>query len=135
MNEITNKQLFITMILIGVITIFVILSQNKNISFTTRGYNFGNSLGATAYPLYDGNNDDTYWYRTDIDTRTTYTDEVYRTPSTTTTTYYYEYPTSVPATYYNPYSNTGYQYQDQGYVPRGCESGTDYSTVDGQPCG
>lgn len=148
MNEITNKHLFITMIVIGFITILVILSQNKSLPLNTTGYNLRNSLGASVYPAYDYSNYDytntgnytkrsDYWYRSNSNTTsTTSTYSIPSTPTTsTTTTYYYEYPTTTASTYYDQYNNNGYSYQPQGYVPVGCENGTDYSTVTNQPCG
>lgn len=130
------------MIVIGLITILVIISQNKNLSLNTTGYNLRSSLGASVYPAYNYTNtgnyvqQDDYWYRSNSNTTsTTYKYDIPVTPTTTTTTkyYYYSYPQGQTYTndYYDYYGGTNYQ----GYVPRGCESGTDYSTVDGQPCG
>lgn len=131
MNEITNKHLFLTMIIIGVITIGLLLSQYRGapygVSSSYDSYTLRNSLGASAYRVYDdsGNYE---WYPNN--TTAVSVTPITQTPSYSYKTYYYySYPQE--ETYYD-YYNGG----SQGYVPAGCESGTtDYSTTTGEACG
>jgi hypothetical protein len=150
MKEVTNKQLFITMIIIGVVTIGLLLPlyrssvyrysyvNNNNSSFPT------NLLQANSYSSYSGdiapsiNSSGVYIptintnypvsaFRTSA-TRSVYT-ETPLTPRTTTRTYYYTSNTN------SQNNGTSYYNNDGGYVPAGCEGGTDYSTTTNEPCG
>lgn len=119
------------MIIIGVITILTILSQNPRASYRpTTAYDIRDSLGASVYPVYDDNN--SYELYPNYSSSVSLT-PIGNTPSYTTTKYYYyEYPQQ--DSYY--YNDTYYNYNTyQGYVPPGCESDTDYSLTTGEPCG
>lgn len=134
------------MIIIGVITIGLLLSQRQTVS----SYSYGNNFGASAYDSGSygtTNNLDLSIGRSGVYVpylRTNYTVSPYRTSNTRTTTTSYTVPSNNSYSYttsyqvpdetgYNGsyYGNTNYQ----GYVPPGCESGTDYSLTTGEPCG
>lgn len=123
------------MIVIGLITVALILGLYGNNSFKA------NNLGASAFlGIEDTNlNTSSSGIYTPV-LNTNYTVSAFRTsntrsitttssgPATTTETYYYT--TTEPSL---P-DESGY-YPIQGYVPVGCENGTDYSTVTNEPCG
>ena len=136
MTEITNKHLFVTMIIIGVITIGLIAGQYGMLGSTNRPYYYNNGLGASVYDSsYSSsgsslNLNNRYSYVPDI-TRDYYaydTTSSYSVPQTTTTTYTYSYPsetTSTQTSYYNNNSNL------DAY---GCAPGANYSVTTGQSC-
>ncbi len=147
MNEITNKHILVTMIIIGVITIGLLLSQRQVVS----SYSYGNNFGASAYDAGSygtTNNLDLSISRPGVYVpylRTNYTVSPYRTSNTRTTTTSYTVPSNNSYSYYSTssyqlpdesgYNGSYYGSGDQGYVPPGCESGTDYSTTTNEPCG
>ncbi len=119
------------MIIIGVITIVTILSQRAVSYPNTAALDIRSSLGASVYPVYDDNN--SYELYPNYPSSVSLTPiGASSTPRTTTTKYYYySYPQQ--DSYYDDtyYGDTA----DQGYVPSGCESGTDYSLTTGEACG
>lgn len=133
--EITNKHLFITTIIIGLVTIGLLLS-----GYPVGGYSYnygttvnGGSLAASAYNVdYSGSPRTTllgvrnnYPY-VPVITKSYYPNTSYTTPSS----YNYYYSTTGGQSYTSSsYDTYG------GYVPVGCEGGTDYSTVTNEPCG
>jgi hypothetical protein len=136
------------MIIIGIITIGLIISRYPT-STGRYTYTYGNNvngstLGATAYNAdYSGAPTNSFLnfgsrqpYQAVVN-RSYYPDYYYPTtytqPSTKSYYYYYSNPgTSTTTTSYTD----GYYYGDvQGYVPPGCEGGTDYSTITNEPCG
>ncbi len=135
MNEITNKTLFKTMIIIGVIIALMIIPL-----YGSRNLFRINSLGATAYTNYSDNNSiiplrkRSGTYIPNLDTN--YSVAPYKYSNTQTTTSYTT-PSTTNSYYYTSYEeDTSYQYTDNyGYTPAGCESGTDYSLTTGEPCG
>ena len=130
MNEITNKHLFVTMIIIGVITIGLLLGQRYGGAMAS--YSFNNPLSATAFQ------DNQYYYPNTYYPSYNTTSTTYRTvPAPTTLGRSY-----TTTQYYTTYGDIGTDgaYDDnssiiQGYVPAGCEGGTDYSTITNEPCG
>jgi hypothetical protein len=146
MKEVTNKQLFITMIIIGVITVGLLLPLYRG-SVVPRYSYYNNNLSsgllqANSYSAYSGdivpNIKSSGVYIPVINTN--YPVSAFRT-SSTNTSYTTVYPSSTPTTktYYYYSTNTNSQNydtsSDQGYVPAGCEGGTDYSTTTNEPCG
>jgi hypothetical protein len=145
MKEVTNKQLFVTMIIIGVVTIGLLLPLYRGSISRYSYYNNNLSsdlLQANSYSAYSGdvvpniNYSDVYIpvINTNYPVsafRTSATRSVYNAiaPKTTTKTYYYTSNTN------SQNYDTSYYNGDQGYVPAGCESGTDYSLATGEPCG
>jgi hypothetical protein len=133
MENITNKTLLTTMIIIGVVIALMIipLYPKSYISSRNLGANVFDSVVSTNQNnanlgIYMNTNYGVSAFRTS-NTRTI--TETSSAPTTTTKTYYY-------STYDNTASlpdETGYYGGD--YVPAGCESGTDYSLTTGEPCG
>lgn len=139
MNEITNKHIFITMVILGVITIALILGQYSNTTRSTLSYSYGNSLGASVYNAdYSGtptssffgfNRDQSYipvinksYDSSNIDYQTQPTTSSY-------TTYTYSYPETTTQT---SYSNNSY---NGAYLDAyGCSANANYSVTTGQPC-
>lgn len=130
------------MIIIGVITIALLIplqSAPRNSSINN------SSLGANAYNAdYSGSESNSifgtssskYPYQPVIirsypTSNTTYSGSTdsYTYTTTTTTTTSGQNPNN---TYY--YGSSGYN-SYQGYVPAGCENGTDYSLTTEEPCG
>ena len=130
------------MIIIGVITIALIASGYRTTAPYSYSYNNGAQLQASAY------SDTPYYYQTNtpriitLGTRSqAYVPVITRTYTTPTTVYttpsqstQYTYTTSSYLPDETGY-NGGYYYDNQGYVPPGCEGGTDYSTTTFEPCG
>ena len=121
------------MILIGIVTIALIISGYR----TTAPYSYSNGapLQASVY------SDTPYYYQTNtprvltLGTRSrAYVPVITRTYAEPVQPTYYTYTTSSYTPDETGY-NGGYYYGDQGYVPPGCESGTDYSLTTGEPCG
>lgn len=96
------------------------------------------SLGATAYTNYSDNNSiipmrkrSNTLYIPSLNTNYSVTPYQYSTLETTL----YTTPNTTNSYYYETYEeDTNYQYTN-GYIPSGCESGTDYSITTGEPCG
>lgn len=142
MNEITNKHLLTTMIIIGVITIALIVSGYRTTAPYPYSYSNSAPLQASVY------SDSDYYYQANsprvytLGTRSqVYVPVITRTYTTPTTVYstpaqstHYTYTTSSYLPDETGY-NGGYYYGDQGYTPPGCEGGTDYSTTTFEPCG
>jgi hypothetical protein len=142
MNEITHKHLFITMIIIGVITIGLLIPRYGTRA-TPYSYSYGNTfnpntLSATAYNVdYSGAPTNSFL---NLGSRQPYQaviNKSYYPISGSTTTY-----TSPSSSYY--YTTTestsydqSYYYDNsyQGYLPPGCNGGNDYSLTTGEPCG
>lgn len=137
MKTITNRHLFITMVIIGIITVALIIPLYNN--RVTSGVSYdssysANDLGADVYnATYSGSPTNSIL---NINRRYPYI-PVIQTSYPINTSYQYQYqtvpttPTYKTYTYYTTTSNTDYG----GYVPAGCEGGTDYSTTTGEPCG
>ena len=140
MNDVSNRTILTTMVILGVITIGLLISQRQRaFSYSYPTYN---NLGASAYDSgsysYGTVTNTGGVYLPDIHTsypltgyrfNTTTSTSTYTTP--TTKTYYYTTEGQLPDE--SGYNST-YTY-DQGYVPAGCESGTDYSLTTGEACG
>ena len=129
MNEITNKTLLTTMVIIGIIIALMI------IPLYPKNYISTSNLGATAF--IDNNGSTSNNANLGIYMNTSYPVSAFRTSNTRTITE----TTPTNTYYYTTYQNTsslpnelGY-YGTEGYVPPGCESGTDYSLTTGEPCG
>ncbi len=140
------------MLVIGIITIGLIISRYP--AATTAGYTYsygnninGGTLGATAYNAdYSGAPTSSFLnlgsrqpYQPVIN-RSYYPEYYYGTSATTytqpsTKSYYYYYYNTPGTTTTTTSYNDGYYGTDQGYVPAGCENGTDYSTTTNEPCG
>lgn len=149
MKEITNKHLFVTMIIIGVITIGLLIPRYGSRA-TPYSYSYGNTfnpntLSATAYNAdYSGAQTNSFLnfgsrqpYQPVIN-RNYYPDSYYPTTTYTqpsTKSYYYYYSTPGTSTTTTSYTDGYYYGGVQGYVPPGCEGGTDYSTTTNEPCG
>lgn len=132
MENITNKTLFTTILIIGVVLALMIIPLYPNNGTSLNGRN----LGANAY--FDNNNFDYINLDTNYDVvpfRTSTTRTITETSSTPSTqTYYYTTTETVP-NLPNENSYNGSYYYGNGYTPPGCESGTDYSLTTGEPCG
>ncbi len=139
MGEITNRTLFITMIIIAIITILVILTRASG------GYYSYSTLPGSVYQanVYDGlNNQKLVVRNSGVYVPSLYTNYQV-TPFRTSTTRSIRTTTLEPSNtyYYTTYQSSpslpdesGY-YGADGYVPAGCEGGTDYSVTTGEPCG
>lgn len=134
MNDITHKHLFITMIIIGIITIALLLSGYRTAPYSM-SYNPGSALQANVYsgtdPYYYGQNNNFRintlgrQYTSYVPVLTTnYGNSVTTTTSTPSqNTYEYTYTTEYQQDYYN------------NYVIPGCENPTNnYSILTGEPC-
>ncbi len=121
------------MIIIGLITVALIIPLYGNGSLRT------SNLGATAYLGTDivntnlsfPGNSGTYI----PNLNTNYQVSAFRTSNTQTITTTSSVPTTTQTYYYTTYDNQTTTSGDQGYVPPGCEGGTDYSTTTNEPCG
>lgn len=116
-----------TIIVIGLITVALILGLYGNRSFKT------SDLGASAFlGIEDTNlNTGSSGVYTPV-LNTNYTVSAFRTSNTRSITTTSSEPTTTRTYYYTDYQTNG---DVQGYVPVGCENGTDYSTVTNEPCG
>lgn len=134
MNDTTNKTLLTAIVVVGVIIALMIipLYPKSGVSFSNR------NLGATAYYTDDSflpSLNNRYMHLT-----TNYPVSAFRTSNTRTiTTDSYTIPTTQSYTYTTYQTEGDYStttsYNNQGYIPAGCESGTDYSLTTGEPCG
>lgn len=146
MENITNRTILTTMIIIGVVIALMIVPLYNNRAISGVSYTYDNSyasnLGATAYNAnYSGTPTNSlitlgrrYPYVPVIQTSypTGYQYQYQAVPVTPTyKTYTYYTTTTTPSTtsYDSSYNTYG------GYVPAGCEGGTDYSTTTNEPCG
>lgn len=139
MKAVTNKTLFNTMIIIGVVIVALIIPLYGNGSLRM------SNLGATAY--LGTENIDQGLFRNSRGVyipvlNTNYPVSAYRTSNTRTITTTSETPSTTQTYYYTTYDNgqslpdeSGYYEVNYGYTPPGCESGTDYSLTTGEPCG
>lgn len=126
MENVTNKTLLTTMIIVGVVIVLMIIPLYPKSYISTR------NLGATAFI----NNEEAIFENNavGINLNTNYPVSAFRTSNTRTITSTTEVPTTTTETYYyTTYESNDLDYQ--GYVPSGCESGTDYSLTTGEPCG
>jgi hypothetical protein len=133
MENITNKTLLTTMIIIGVVIALMIIPLYPKSYVTTR------NLRASAFDSVVSTNQNNA--NLGIYMNTNYNVSDFRTSNTRTITETSSVPTSTKTYYYSTYENTtslpdetGYG-SYYGYVPAGCESGTDYSLTTGEPCG
>ncbi len=127
------------MIIIGVITIAVIVTgRNGGLSysaFTGQTLQANSYIQTTTPALVTGTQYSSGVYIPNL--QTNYPVSAFRTSNTSTITTTSTTPST--NTYYYTTTSTGQDYTNynnaQGYVPAGCESGTDYSLTTGEPCG
>lgn len=128
MTEITNKHLLIAILTTGIITIGLLVPLQNKVPGSYRG----NDLGATAYNAdYSGSPTNSFFDLRPQQPYQAIINRTYDNPIIETTTQTTYYTTTTEQSY-----SDNYYYQDiQGYIPPGCESGTDYSITTGEPCG
>ena len=117
------------MIIIGVVIALMIIPLYPKSYISSRG------LGANAFDSVVSTNQNNA--NLGIYMNTNYSVGAFRTSNTRTITETSSAPTTTKTYYYTTYDNTA-DLQDEtgyGYVPAGCESGTDYSLTTGEPCG
>ena len=132
MENITNKTLLTTILIVGVVLALMIIPLYPKAYIGTR------SLGASVFDSFGTNTNNS---NLGISMNTNYGVSNFITSNTRTITETSSMPTTNKNYYYTTYDNApslpdenGYGSYG-GYVPAGCESGTDYSLTTGEPCG
>ncbi len=122
------------MIIIGVVIALMIIPLYPKSYIGTR------NLGASAFDGFVSTNQNNA--NLGIYMNTNYSVGAFRTSNTRTITETSSAPTTTKTYYYTTYDNANlpdesgyYGSGGYGYVPAGCESGTDYSLTTGEPCG